>query len=226
MSTDETTFWQGQAALLDPLAYVLKVGTSQTHTVGTGETDYLVGGWYLQATGGGTSFFHRQADFRDALPLSDGTVITTDGSNAGSYAYICKPSLVTGSDARYTSDPRALFFDRYMAIGQLTHYAIGATDSIGGNNVVTATFPNDFTYGLIIHASQHDVSWVGLEHTGADFTMAVLNEIGDNDALRLAESCVFPFTRTVFPKFKLRGGSDGDDQGRGTIRYLKLTGGW
>lgn len=233
MTADEVTFWQGQAALLDPLAYLLKNGTSQSHTVGAGETDFLVAAWRLQSANGGTSFFHRQADFRDALPLSAGTVLTTDASNAGSMALICKPSLVTASDPggpgggvnRYVSDPRGLFFDRYMAIGELTQYELGVSDDTN-TPTVSGDFPSDFTYGLGIHASQHDASWLGMSHSSGTFSMPILNENSDANISRFAETCIFPFTRTQFPRLSFRGVSSPPDHGFGAFRYLKLPTVW
>lgn len=229
MNANEVTFWQGMAALLDPLAYTLSYGTAQSHVVAASETDYLVGGWYLQSSSGGSAWFHRQADFRDALPLPAGGTVTTSASNAGSHMLICQPSLVTNGtatnyDSRYVSDPRGLFFDRYMAIGTATAYEIGISDNT--NTGATTAFPADFTYGLVVHASQHDASWIGLEHTGADFTLAVLNEVSDTSQIREAETVIFPFTRTAFPNFKFRGVTSPPDAGHGVLRYLKLPIGW
>ena len=62
MSADEVTYWQDLAALLDPDAYELVVGANVSRTVTTGETWYLLWGWFLQATGGGEHFFQRHAN--------------------------------------------------------------------------------------------------------------------------------------------------------------------
>lgn len=220
MTADETAFWSDQAALLDPLAYVLYSGTSQTHTVGAGERDYLLGGWMIQAASS-QSAFHRLADFRDAMPLSAGTALVTDASNAGSHMLICQPSLVTGSDARYSTDPRGLFFDRYQQMAELTQYELGVAATDGSTH--TETFPTDFTYGLILHASAHDVAWVGLEDSGVSLTMNLMNEVSDADPIRFAQTILMPFDRTAFPKIKTRGTSLAT--GTAVVRYLKI-GAW
>jgi hypothetical protein len=226
MSADEVKFWQDQAALLDPLAYVFLHGTSQTHTVAADERDYLMGGWLVQPITSGAPWFHRKVDIDNAVMLTAGTAVTTDASNAGSYMLICQPSLVTGSDSRYTSDPRALYFTRWITIGTRTEYDAGVSITASTNGFASLDFPTDFTYGLALHTSQHDISWVGLQHTGADLTMACLDEIGDNNTSRFTSRTLFPFTRATFPTVYGRGASGGVDTGRGNVTYIKLPGGW
>lgn len=224
MTADEITYWQDQAALLDPAAYVLYSGNSQSQTVTGGERWYLVNGWNLKATGAGTTWYHRPADVNRALMLSAGTVIETttppDGVSTA-FMYLCKPSLVTGSDARYTSDPRALYFDRINGMGALTQYRLGAT--VTGSGTTTTSFPNDFTDGLIIHASVHDVAWMILASGGAG-TSNLHNEISDSGRIRWAESLLMPFLRTTSPDTIIQGASQ--TEGRATLSYLKLPGGW
>lgn len=222
MSADEVNYWSDLAALLDPDAYVFDIGTSQTHTVGAGERDYLVNGWYLAATGGGVSWFHRVCHIWDAHLLSAGATVTTDASNAGSSFYICQPNLVTGGDSRYASDPRALFFDRLTRISELTHYQLGDTETT--TNDTTVPFPTDFTDGLMLHTSSHDVAWTILLESGAAGGINTLNEISDASRIRFAQPTLFPFKRTTFPNIKIQG--VGQAEGRGTVTYLKLPGDW
>lgn len=222
MTADEVNYWSDMAALLDPAAYVTKIGTSQTHTVGAGERDYLMNGWYLQASGGGSSWFHRPCNIWDAMPLVAGQTITTDASNAGSLMYVCQPSLVTGADARYTSDPRGLFFTRLMTIPTLTVYQIGATRTDGSTS--TVAFPTDFTNGLVLHTSTHDLAWTIMLHSSGAGGMNTHDEIGDSSPIRFASPTLFPFVRTTFPNIKVQGVSL--SEGRGTVTYVKLPGGW
>jgi len=222
MSADEVAYWQDLAALLDPDAYELVIGANVSRTVTAGETWYLLWGWFLQATGGGEHFFQRHANIYEALPLPEGRVLTTHATTAGSTMYLCKPSLVTGGDSRYTADPRALFFDRVRRIGELTHYTIGGTST--NNAVVAATFPADFTNGLVIHQSVHDVAWLGLSDGAETTVVATQDEISDTDRARFANTTLLPFVRATFTKIRLRGASQ--SEGRATMTYIKLPGDW
>lgn len=235
MSADEVSFWQDMAALLDPNAYEMVVGSNTSRTVSGGETWYLVSGWYLQGPSGAAEF-HRHGDISEALPLTAGTTLTTwtagttyGPSGATANMYLCKPSLVTGSDTggpggsnRYTSDPRALYFDRLRKIGEMTQYTIGVADST--NTPIYTAFPTDFTNGLVIHCSAHDIAWIDLSYTGDTTGLTIHDEISDSDRLRFATRCIVPFVRTTFPKIGFRGASL--SEGNGTIRYLKLDGSW
>jgi hypothetical protein len=57
MSADEITFWQEQAALLDPLAYVWTLGSGSTVTAT--EPWFLVNGWNIASMSSGVRWFHR-----------------------------------------------------------------------------------------------------------------------------------------------------------------------
>lgn len=225
MSPDEVAYWQDQAALLDPDAYVLFHGNTESETVPAGERWYLVNGWNLKATGQGTTWYHRPADVNRALMLPEGTTIETSEPGGGSIAfmYICQPSLVAGSDARYTTDPRALYFDRLIKMGELAQHRLGSTAT--GSGQVGDAFPGDFTDGLIVHVSVHDVAWMILLNTGGDGASNLHNEISDSSRIRWAEPLVMPFKRTTFPETLIQGVSQGE--GRATLSYLKLDGsGW
>lgn len=228
MSADELSFWQDMAALLDPDAYEMVVGSNVSRTVSGGETWYLVSAWYLQGPSGAAEF-HRHGDVHEALPLTAGTTLTTwtagttyGPSGATANMYLCKPSLVTGGDARYTDDPRALYFDRIRRVGELTNYTIGGTDT--GNTPTYTAFPTDFTNGLVVHVSAHDIAWIDLSYTGDTTGLTIHDEISDSDRLRFATRCLVPFVRTTFPKIGFRGANQ--TEGNGTIRYLKLPGDW
>lgn len=218
MTDDEVTFWQEQAALLDPDAYVYLAGTGEDMTVPADERYYLVNGWKLNTTGGGDKWFHRHADIHRALMLSEGTTITNDTDG---FMYVCQPSLVTGSDARYTTDPRGLYFERIMRIGTLTHYQLGATAT--GSSQVQAAFPTDFTDGLALHTSAHDVAWL-IMHDDTVGNMNTLNEISDADPIRFAEPSLFPFKRTTFREIMVQGVNE--SEGAATLTYVKLPVDW
>lgn len=225
MTADEVAFWQDQAALLDPDAYVLFLGNTESETVPGGERWYLVNGWNLKATGEGTTWYHRPADVKRALMLPEGTTIETatppDGTSTA-FMYICQPSLVTGSDARYTSDPRGLYFDRIMKLATLDQERIGGTATAG--SIVNEAFPATFTDGMIVHASVHDVAWMIL-WDGSDGLSNLHNEISDSTRIRWAEPLLMPFKRTTFPNTAIQGVSLAE--GRATLSYVVLDGtGW
>lgn len=223
MGADEFAHWQDQAALLDPDAYEWVVGTSQARTVPAGQTYYLASGWYLQAGGGGQHFFQRHPDHRTALPVPAGRTLTTHASIAGSCMYLCKPALVTGSDARYTDDPRGLYFERIRRLAsELEHFEIGGTSTNNGS--VNVAFPTDFTDGMLVHVSHHDVSWIGLRDAVSGSVPPTLDEISDTDRIRFAEPVVYPFKRTTFSGISLRGATQ--SEGRASITYVKLPGDW
>lgn len=219
---DEFAFWQKRAALLDPAAYELLVGSAATDTVDTGQTWYVVAAWNVDV--GTPSMFHRKPDVlsNGYVPLISGETITLE-ADAAAHAWICKPALVTGVDARYTTDPKGLFYERVQRIDtELTKYDVGH-DNTGATGITTA-FPTDFTDGLVIHCSSHDVAWTGLEHSSTNLALNLNNEVSDSDRIRFAERVVMPFDRTIWPKVKSQGVSEA--QGTVNVRYCKLPGDW
>lgn len=222
MSADEVTFWQEQAALLDPLAYEYVFANSTTRTVTASEHWFLVNGWKLDAGSGGF-WYHRPADVNRALRLASGTSVIT-GAPAGSTAfmYLCKPSLVTGSDSRYTSDPRALYFDRIERLQDLTQYRLGAVNT--GSGQVGATFPTDFTNGFLMHTSTHDIAWTILSNATPVGVSNTHNELNDTSGIRWAEPTPMPFVRTTMPRILTQGASLAE--GEGYVIYVKLPGDW
>lgn len=224
MTADEVAYWQDQAALLDPNAYEYVFASSTSRTVTAGQRWYLVNGWHLSASGAGTTWFHRPADVNRAMILSAGTTISTGNPGGGNtpFMYLCKPSLVTGSDSRYNDDPRGLYFDRVMRLGELTQYRLGTTNT--GGSVTDVAFPTDFTDGFGLHTSTHDVAWLILKESGDAGGMNTHNEISDTDRIRWAEPTLFPFKRTTFPEIAVRGANQ--SEGRATFTYVKLPNDW
>jgi hypothetical protein len=224
MTADEVSFWQDMAVLLDPDAYEWIISTSPTsRTVPAGEHWFLVSAWKVYTLGGTTPlWFHRQVDVRvQPLVLPENTVISTS-STSGSSMYLCKPSLVTGGDSRYTSDPRGLYFERLAQLYTLEQFQLGGT--VTDNSIGTAAFPGGFTNGMIVHASQHDVAWVAMFDTGATGAGLLLNEISDTDRNRFAESVFLPFKTTTWDSVEWRGASQ--SEGAANVNYVKLPGGW
>lgn len=224
MTGDEIAFWTDQAALLDPDAYEFIQGTGESETVPADERWYLVNGWFLKVHDDGEGhWFHRTAHVDHALMLPEGFTIETSASQANAFMYLCKPSLVTGSDGRYTTDPRGLYFERIMRLGELTRYQIGITPTGSGSE--TKAFDADFTDGLALHVSSHDVAWlVMLVAGGTTGGINTLNEISDSDPIRFAEDCLFPFKRTTFDSVSGQGVSAAS--GAANLVFVKLPGDW
>lgn len=227
MTGNEIAYWQDQAALLDPDAYewVISTGTPTTRTVPSDEHWFLLAGWKLYTLGGTTPlWYHRQADVRVALILPADTVISTSNVS-GSSMYLCKPSLVTGSDARYSSDPRGLYFERMQRLGQLEQFQAGDSETGSGSGSVDEdAFDGDFTDGMIVHASQHDVAWIAMFKTGEAGAGLLLNEISDDDRNRFAETVLLPFKRATFDSVQWRGA--GEAEGSAVANYVKLPSDW
>jgi hypothetical protein len=223
MTDDEVAWWQEQAALLDPDAYVFTFQDAHSEAVTAGETWYLVNGWHMDG-GSGAFWHHRPADVNRALALSAGTTIATGTAPSSNVAfkYVCKPSLVIAGDSRYTTDPRGLYFDRIRKLQrELTQYKVNATRV--DNTVTTTAFPTDFTDGMIIHASWHDIAWTTLYESGSSTPVINLhNEISDEHGLRWAEPLLMPFKRTTFPGIAVRGITGPPDTSRGQVIFCKL----
>ena len=120
------------------------------------------------------------------------------------------------------TNPRALYFDRIRRMGELTQYKLGHINT--GAGTTTSTFPTDFTYGLAIQTSVHDVAWLILRDSTDTVGINMHNEISDTSQIRWAEPTVLPFTRTTFTKTMSRGASQ--SEGRATLTYVKLPGDW
>lgn len=219
-TASELRYWQTKAALLDPLAYdATLAGANATATVPAGQTWYIVEAWQVAAP---ATFFHRKPDALggNVIPVKAGETITCN-SNSGAHVLICKPPVVIAADTRYTTDPRGLFFDRASRLeSELTHYDIGHVNT--GSTAITTTFPTDFTNGVVIHCSSHDVAWTGLN--GSAGAVNLDNEISDSNRIRFAERVTLPFVRATYPGIKSQGASQAE--GAVNVRYVKLPADW
>lgn len=220
-SPSEYLYWQHRAALLDPDAYDVLYGTSQSDTVTANEIWYVVNAWYVDSDSSGLNWFQRPADVNRAHPLPEGHTLET-GTSSASMFYLCKPELVISGDSRYIDDPRGLYYERLMRMATLTQYQVGDVDT--GNSGVNESFPADFTNGLALHTSSHDVAWLTLQHSTGNTAMNTLNEISDTNRIRFAEPTLFPFKRTTWPTIRVRGASE--TEGRAVLTYVKLPGDW
>lgn len=223
INPDELYYWQVRAALLDPLAYDLYEGSATTGTVPAGETWYVVSGWYVDL-GSSRSIFQRMPDAagENYYALGAGESFTLSALTADPCIYICKPKGVIASDARYQSDPRGLFYKRLRRLTELPQYNIGHNNT--GATVVSSAFPADFTYGMVVHASSHDVAWTILRDTATGAGINLNNEVSDSNRIRFAERVVLPFTRAELSYVESQGVSL--PEGTVNVRYVKLPGDW
>lgn len=228
VSSPEDDYWRDRAALLDPAAYEHIQGTGWTQTVPVGQTWYALNLWHVEV--GSAYKFLRVADASRPLMLPAGTVLTADAVQQG-FAYLCKPSLVTGDD-RYDT-PRDLYYERIDRLRTLALHDLAATVSAGTSPGVlsSASFPNDFDAGLITLVSVHDVGWVILNGP-TSLSMNLLNEISDEHQLRIAEAVMVPFNRdTTFDEIQVTpasvlGNGGTSVEGYGVVSYHKLPVDW
>lgn len=215
-------YWQDKAALLDPNAYEFVLGANLSHTVPAGKRWYLVNAWYIAASGGGISQFHRPIHVDRAHLLSPGSTVSTP-NKADAHMYLCKPELVVAGDSRYQVDPQGLYFKRLERLAtEVAQHQIGAVET--GNATVTVAFPTDFTDAMALHTSSHDVAWLILLNSAGTGGPNTLNEISDSSPIRFAEPTLAPFKRTTFPSIMVRGASL--PEGRATLTYAKLPADW
>lgn len=228
VSGDELTYWQDQAALLDPAAYVSYGGATINVTVPAGETWYALALWFVVSDTG--YIFFRTPDVRAAVVLPPGTVIKGDGTQFAQ-AYICKPSLVTGG-ASY-ANPRALWFSRMAQLRTLAQLDLSVQIPAGSaeGTAATTNFPGGTGKIMVQAASCEDASWLALLST----TMGGLNvasEISDDHAQRFARPILLPVDTADVTAIKLRAGStsgnatDTSLAGYGAIKYCQLPAGW
>ena len=221
VGASEAAYWTDRAALLDPNAYTYVSGSSFNIT----STDplFLLNGWQLNSSSNDSFWYHRKADIGDALLIPPGSPIKHTGSPAGypneyGFAYYAKPSLVTGSDSRYSTDPRDFNYSRLERIKTFEVRTIRARIDQGdtrteaedaGTNV--ATFPTDFERGIITHVSIMNACWGLLfQPTAAgvpEVSMNLMDELDDIRPVRFSSSVLLPFKRSQFPKLRAGHGS-------------------
>jgi hypothetical protein len=162
LSDAEKAYWQDKAALLDPAAYEFVSGTGWTRTVPSGETWYAVS-QYQTNSAGQQPIHQRLGDVDQAIMLPAGTTITP---SQNSYLYICKPSLVTGSDSRYATDPKGLYYSRLNSLRSLAinYLYVSVPGTLATGATATADFPTDFTKGLVVGVSVTEASWGGMQY--------------------------------------------------------------
>ena len=237
----ERAWYADQAALLDPRAYEFVSSHSWSRTVPEGETWYALNLWrvrWQELTLGG---FLRTPDANRPLLLPSGTLLRsytgTTGDPSTAFAYLCRPQAVFDIDARYTEDPKALYWARKDRLRSLPLREINGR--VGGgsawNTTVLTPFPATFDYGLAVEVSVYDAPWVGLaavSETGSQIVCNLQPEINNNHTTRNAGVLCMPFSRARFPSIATHGGNNAGDSsspcvlGLGQVLYVELPGDW
>ena len=159
-------------------------------------------------------------------------------------AYICKPELViparygSGSDNRYLTDPRALYYTRLQMLQALAPHNVAAVVPGGAQagSVKRSFLPKDFATGIVTGVTSMNASGTTLDTATNNGAINLFHEISDTHGLRWAmDGILLPFQRSVFQAIVCMGGSVPGDRitpsgaGRGSrssVRYFKLPAGW
>ena len=220
--SSEFTYWQTQAALLDPLAYVLEytsVGALDV-TVPVGETWHAVNAYQIyyntpsffatdELPNTRPTGFIRPLDARRPMVVPAGTRVRNNPAPiTEAYLYYCNPSRVIGADSRYTTDPRGLYYQR-LATQQTLPIRELVLEAQGGgsiNDVVDIAIPTDFDNGLVIGASVYDCCWANFG------ILNVMSETNNTHTIRMAETLLCPFPRLGIggTRFTMKKGTPAD----------------
>lgn len=235
MDLNEKRFWQDQAALLDPNAFVLRSkvtrGADFVESVPSGEQWYVMNAFWVCLSGNDAPYCHRTPDVLKATPLGAGTKIEF-GASDYSFHYTCRPEVVICKDKRYQDAPKELYFSRLNRMRALPASVIKvAIDDNAAYGVTTETpFPADFANALVTSYSNLNMAWGGLG--SANGAMNLGPEMSDDHQNRIGERTLFPFSRSVFTTLRARGGSVSGlkdipyIRGNCQVTYLKLPSDW
>lgn len=136
--------------------------------------------------------FIRPLDSRRPLELGAGTRVRNAVGIHLAYLLYCDPAAVWALDARYTADPRGLYYGRLARLRTLPTEMVVLEATAGGaiNDDVHADLPAAPL--LITSASVYDTSWVTVGCPGWPSPANVLNEINNAHGVRFGESIEQP----------------------------------
>lgn len=216
--TSEQQFYADKAALLDPACCIYH-SANAAFSITESEPVYLLNCWQATLPSvPGVAYFHRKLDVENAVLIPPGYALGYSGAPAPTFAYVyyAKPSLVQASDARYTDDPKALYYDRLARLRTLPLYQQWGASSqnqtaqwIQDHGYNTSAFPADFERGLIAQVSTHNVAWMTLQKNGANpqQILATMDELDDIRPARFTSKVLAPFNRSTFPNLFVAFGS-------------------
>lgn len=211
----EARHYQLKAAAIDPRTYVFGKTDTDSVTVPAGKVYLVTNMWRVKYAGMSQEVFQRKADARDYFLIPAGTTFQVTGSHAT--VQYCNPSIVTDPasptyDQRYTDDPKGLYFERLEKLESIPLRQTGGTIAVG-EAVGQSDVPIDWgdrteQWGMIVHISTENLSWMLALAADGDTGVNLVPEISDVHANRLNSFPVLmPFTRETFTQIRLRGGT-------------------
>lgn len=232
-TTDEDRYFATQAALLDPRAYHLSgtvfgdldVTVPDRHTwfaTNTFAVYYNEPQDVAQDSTPGTrrSGFLRPLDARRAFALSAGTRVRNIGRGTSyqintAYIYYADPQDVWDIDARYTADPKGLYYSRLARLATLPISEAIIEVNGGGaiNDDVHLDLPA-FGSAMLVNVSVYDASWMTIgwiDNLG--IPLNVMNEVNNSHSVRFAESVMQPIRFGPGLRVTLNKGSNADMPG-------------
>lgn len=227
-TANEILYFHVLATGLNPSNYAVQQGTSWTLTVPAGKTYYALGATNVKYGAAGVRWDHLDARLENAVVLPEATDIRSNGGT-DSLLYYWDPSLET------LSNPVDKYFERVMRLEALTSHTLGVSGGLAAalGTEISATFPADFTEGLVIQASNDDLGWGRLDHSTNTAGVIWNNHISDDHQFRFGGGVMIPFTRTTFPGIRARVGSITGEvsgfsglDGAVVVTYFKLPGDW
>lgn len=224
-SSHEVTYWQKRAAMLDPAATNVRVVQAST-TVPAGETWLVWSAWKVKLAGVDLFHYVRHIDGDDSwLALPAGTVVDASydygGGQGAALGFQRVNAALLATNALYTNDPRALYYQRLSAIDSAPVHVIGGavTDTVTNHEFL---FPGGVTQGIITSSSVMDVAWNALIATSNDQSAFILHpEVSDDAPIRLATPHRIPFRTSIISGMGARGAGLGT--GTVALTYVDLT---
>lgn len=229
VASDEDRYYATQAALLDPRCYHLITAVDGTLdvTVPDGHSWRVANAFAVTYgdpvivaqdawPGVRRSGFVRPLDVRRGVTLPTGTrVRRNDDNTTDSYLYYCDPDDVWGVDARYTADPKGLYFGRIVQLESmpLRDLVLEATGGGAITDDLHVEVPGDGPI-LVVGASVYDASWATLGWVDdLAHSVNLEHEINNSHSMRTGEGLLAPMPRGAGLVFTLCKGSTSDTPG-------------
>lgn len=181
--------------------------------------------------------FIRPLDARRALTLGPGTRIRNNTGINLAYILYCDPAALWASDARYTTDPRALYYERLQALRTIPTESLTLEATGGGaiDDDLHADLPA--VRVMVTSASAYDVSWITAKCPGWISAVNLLDEINNSHAVRFADTLMHPLP-ACGARIAVQKGSNADTpgstnpaiaypiHGSGSLTFQRLPVGW
>lgn len=196
-------YYQYLASLLEPDAIeTLKSGTF-SYVVGAGETKILTASWNTRLGSAGRMEIRNQ---RDHLFLRG---VTLTGLVSGSCAVIIDPALPVYDNAQET------YLDRMLEIATTKPQYLGIPAA------TTIPFLPGPYGAIVLHTTNYNSAWNSIRTNGDLYGWALIDEINDSSAFRMAASFLFAVNKRVACEFRNESGSDvGEARGSSLVYFL------